>query len=379
MKKYLVLLLILLWGGVYSQDERIQEEFAIHIKNPLSNDSTFFKMHLISTCWDAIDTLPNIHDLTNDYPGTILSSWKSSVPHQRIEWRSCWANRDVPFKHRFGLGRYKIMASVDSTFSDLNDWFFLDWRNSSLPEDFNNGQVGGDIMVYFDESERIFYWDSQLTNPINNASETWWGLKGLSANTADLEPFPPYNFYLSTHNNHPKLNWNHSPQLDYLTNYAVYRGSSDFGPFTKVATLSASATNWVDWEYVSGKMTTVYYKMVAVNGNRESEFTPTLSMKVNPAKEGNPESSKLEFALLQNYPNPFNPSTTITFSIPNQELVILQVYDSLGKEVAELISEVKDAGKYKINFNAENLPSGIYFYTINVGQHKSTKKFLLIK
>ncbi|MDZ4712787.1 MAG: T9SS type A sorting domain-containing protein [bacterium] len=86
-----------------------------------------------------------------------------------------------------------------------------------------------------------------------------------------------------------------------------------------------------------------------------------------------------EFSLGQNYPNPFNPSTTINFSITRSSMVTLKVYDALGKEVASLLNEFKNAGNYAVDFNASGLNSGIYFYTISAGEFTATKKLMLLK
>lgn len=85
------------------------------------------------------------------------------------------------------------------------------------------------------------------------------------------------------------------------------------------------------------------------------------------------------FKLKQNFPNPFNPSTKINFSIPSRELVTLAVYDLVGNEVATLVSEELNAGEYEFNFNASNLTSGAYFYTLRAGNLKDTKRMLLVK
>jgi len=90
-------------------------------------------------------------------------------------------------------------------------------------------------------------------------------------------------------------------------------------------------------------------------------------------------SSVLEYQLAQNYPNPFNPSTKISFSIAERSNVRLSVFNILGEQVATLVNEVKDAGSYKVEFNASNLPSGIYIYTLEAGRMKSSKKMMLIK
>jgi len=85
------------------------------------------------------------------------------------------------------------------------------------------------------------------------------------------------------------------------------------------------------------------------------------------------------FTLEQNYPNPFNPSTTINYEIPTSGIVSLKVYDVLGKEIATLVNEEKPAGIYEVNFNAVNLPAGVYFYRLQTGDFVQTKKMILLK
>jgi len=86
-----------------------------------------------------------------------------------------------------------------------------------------------------------------------------------------------------------------------------------------------------------------------------------------------------KFMLYQNYPNPFNPSTTIEFDIPERTNVKLIIYDILGREVETLIDKELEPGKYKVNFNAKDLPSGVYFYTLKTPEFTKTNKMLLIK
>lgn len=87
----------------------------------------------------------------------------------------------------------------------------------------------------------------------------------------------------------------------------------------------------------------------------------------------------MTFALAQNYPNPFNPSTTIKYQIPKESVVKIFVYDVLGKNVATLVNEKKNAGYYELEFNASNLASGLYFYKIEAGEFTDVKKMMLIK
>jgi len=105
-----------------------------------------------------------------------------------------------------------------------------------------------------------------------------------------------------------------------------------------------------------------------------------MGISVTPLSGITPVSNIPEkFSLSQNYPNPFNPTTTINFSVPKSGLVTLRVYDVLGKEVASLVNEVKNAGSYSVDFNGTELTSGTYFYRIEAGDFTDVKKMILLK
>ena len=86
-----------------------------------------------------------------------------------------------------------------------------------------------------------------------------------------------------------------------------------------------------------------------------------------------------KYDLGQNYPNPFNPTTIINFSIPESGLVTLKVFNVLGQEVVTLVNEVKSAGTYEVDFDASQLTTGMYVYTISSGNYSATKKMMLVK
>ncbi|MBX2990823.1 MAG: glycoside hydrolase family 9 protein [Bacteroidetes bacterium] len=85
------------------------------------------------------------------------------------------------------------------------------------------------------------------------------------------------------------------------------------------------------------------------------------------------------FALYQNYPNPFNPLTTIEFNLPHREYVTVAVYNMLGQDVALLLNETQDAGKYTLRFDASGLTSGVYFYRLQAGGYSQTRSMVLVK
>jgi len=99
----------------------------------------------------------------------------------------------------------------------------------------------------------------------------------------------------------------------------------------------------------------------------------------NPLMVKNESGSFNDFKLYQNYPNPFNSATNIKYSIGRKQFVALKVFDVLGNEVGTLINEEKPSGEYEVEFNAENLSSGIYFYQLKTGSLVQTRKMILIR
>jgi hypothetical protein len=111
------------------------------------------------------------------------------------------------------------------------------------------------------------------------------------------------------------------------------------------------------------------YRLKQIDTDGEYKYSESVELEIIPEK----------FAVYQNYPNPFNPSTTLKYSITDQSKVILKVYDILGKEIETLINEEKPTGTYELNWNAANLPSGVYFYQLKAGSFVETKKMILMK
>jgi hypothetical protein len=113
-------------------------------------------------------------------------------------------------------------------------------------------------------------------------------------------------------------------------------------------------------------------------------YTPRLRLiKTAPVITGFENSIKTDlpkiFTLQKNYPNPFNPSTTIEFDLPKASDVRIEVYNIAGQKVQTLLNEKKPAGSHQVEFNADNLSSGVYFYKIEAGEFQDVKKMILIK
>jgi hypothetical protein len=112
------------------------------------------------------------------------------------------------------------------------------------------------------------------------------------------------------------------------------------------------------------------YKLKQIDFDGTFEYSNIVEVEVSPV---------FEYQLAQNYPNPFNPSTVISFTVAKRSNINLAVFNILGEQVAILINEMKDAGNYQVEFNAVDLPSGMYVYRFEAENFVSTKKMMLLK
>ena len=165
------------------------------------------------------------------------------------------------------------------------------------------------------------------------------------------------------------LAWNVTPGL-----YAEY---NCYGPGYKPAYRSASLSKQLtSTEAAQYTLLNIFSK----NSNPAFSYDWTPTAPVITAVENNQEDQvPSTFSLFQNYPNPFNPSTTIQYSLPMAGHIRLFVYNILGQLVAKLVDANQKAGNHVINFNADNLSSGIYFYRVEANNFQMTKKMILLK
>jgi hypothetical protein len=198
-------------------------------------------------------------------------------------------------------------------------------------------------------------------------------------------------------NHHPRLNWNANPEPD-IHHYIIERYDTYGGGWQYLN----QTPNCTTYTYTDETLTychavppaqcpdvrTFYFRVKAVDSKPLTPLTSPASNQVEARLRGGPPSKivadhgsneSIEYSLSQNYPNPFNPTTSIDYSIKSAGDVSLKVYDILGTEVASLVNENQDPGNYSVKFNASELPSGIYFYTLNSGNFISTKKLILLR
>ena len=194
----------------------------------------------------------------------------------------------------------------------------------------------------------------------------------------------------TTHNNSVILTWHTATEVNNF-GFEVQRSAKGEQPsewetigFVEGAGNSNSPKvySFIDKTPPSG---TIKYRLKQIDLDGAFEYSQIVIANVDAPEE---------FVLLQNFPNPFNPATTISYSIPALSViagssaisgtqstvnVTLTVYNALGEKIATLVNKMQSPGNYTVQFDARELPSGVYFYTLRVGDFISTKKMLLLK
>ncbi|MBK9334742.1 MAG: T9SS type A sorting domain-containing protein [Ignavibacteria bacterium] len=199
-----------------------------------------------------------------------------------------------------------------------------------------------------------------------------------SVDTLSILPVELASFTSSISRNNVTLNWATSSETN-NSGFDIERSLVGTTEWTKAGSVTGNGTtteakNYSFTERVNTGKYSYRLKQIDFNGNFEY-FNLSSEITV-----GVPDAYKLS----QNYPNPFNPSTKIDYDLPYDGKVSILLYDISGREVANLVNEVKTAGYYTATFNGANLASGMYFYRINAtgtGNNNfiSTKKMVLIK
>jgi hypothetical protein len=129
----------------------------------------------------------------------------------------------------------------------------------------------------------------------------------------------------------------------------------------------------------ASKQLTITDTLFLRSGTLKGTYTARVTVTGGTGVQENPSVPPREFSLQQNYPNPFNPSTNVTFQVSKEGVVSVKIYDVLGKEVATLVNEIKQAGTYGATWNAAGFGSGIYFCKMQAGSFMETKKLVLMK
>ena len=193
----------------------------------------------------------------------------------------------------------------------------------------------------------------------------------------NLAPEIPSGFTAEIVNQGIHLFWEPSNAEDF-ENFNLERSISN--EFTEYDIIALTETDYIDTNYTLNE--NQYYRLSATDqSGNESEYTEVITVMILSTDN---DVLPTEFALYQNYPNPFNPRTTIRYDLPKDSYVIMQIFDIQGRKVNTLIDGTKNAGKNAVIWDAtnemgESVSVGMYFYIIQAGEYRNTKKMLLLK
>lgn len=239
------------------------------------------------------------------------------------------------------LGMFSEAKAFDQ---DLSDWCVYNFDTEP-----NNFRAGGNTL-------------SEDNAPI-------WGTCTGKPETVELESPESMDENVTTF---PTFEWR---TVEDITHYQ-FRLLYDDLPYL-IDTLLTDSTFAISAELEPGEF--YYWQVRGINGNASGQwsehryFTPTVQVSNEYTLQ--PDG----FSLHQNYPNPFNPSTEISYHLPKSSIVNIRVFDMLGREVATLLEGQQISGDHSITFNASELTSGMYFYSIQAGEFSQTKKMMLVK
>ena len=290
-------------------------------------------------------------------------------------------NTDYIF-HNFCGGNYSPATITRPMINKL-------WINIDLPfNQSSNGTIvaGGDnwtdvATIHFDvvnhQTLASFLWNtnSNFWGIYSDDNLTLWSVGQFENLVNYIIPVELTSFTASLlSNDFVQLKWITATSLNNY-GFEVEKGSSypnqDWKKIGFVESIGNS-TSPIEYTYsdiTMHKSSAVQYRLKIIDMDGSFSYSDIIDVEISPKN----------FELSQNYPNPFNPTTKISWQSPVNGHQTIKVYDILGNEVATLVDEFKLAGIYDIEFNSENLASGVYIYRLQTAQFTETKKMVLLR
>jgi Secretion system C-terminal sorting domain len=269
-----------------------------------------------------------------------------------------WFCSEVILTESLGYGRYSF--EISTNLSEINENAVLglfSWDNDAINK--NNNEID----IEFSRWGNIQ--DSMNAQYVVQPSNIPGNIKRWKASNTGSS---------STH----RINWT-SESINFLS----------FNNNRKVETLSSNINSW---SYVGPNIPNRARETIRINlwlfdsqppSNEDEVEIVITDFKFSPfaptVRVESKENVISSYALMQNYPNPFNPTTFIKYQIPELSFITIKVFDIAGKEVKTLLSEVSPAGSFEVEFKANELPSGIYFYYLEAGDFIEIRKMVLLQ
>ena len=372
-------------------------------------DTNNYVMFNNNPATNAVRVLPTINFLNDT---TFLVTWSGNGDSNIVQY-GVYGQIGTISGNKVGdnfLMSDHTSDSTDAFYSKIiykkqNNYFYVTWEDNSSGRyniygrkfNLNGVPIGSSFLISDDSTMTYMYYYSVAMDTAGNFVVVWFADKGKksqmewrwynndgspSTNVEQLTPLDSIFSSASTidvsinKNGEAIIEWE---QFD--SNYIKIFGQRFHADRSKLGSPFRVATNNTSNDEIYANVVlsndtifSVWQEGNGIEGNI-LDFNNITSVNKNDLNRNQAAS----YTLLQNYPNPFNPSTTIQYKIPNSGLVTIKVYDVLGSKVKTLVNQYQNMGSHEINFNADNLSSGVYFYQLKVGNFISTKKMLLLK
>lgn len=223
-------------------------------------------------------------------------------------------------------------------------------------------------------------WPCVIYDGIDNEYKMWFtgGSDQVSGSSTGLAtsyivvPVELTSFSANAFDQKVILNWSTATELN-NQGFDIQRKYND-GEYTSIGFVKGQGTttapqqySFVDKNLINGKY---FYRLKQVDYDGTFEYSKVVDVDWKAFNS---------YLLEQNYPNPFNPNTTISFGLKEKSNVKITVLNTIGEEVAVILDEEKETGYHNVDFNATNLPSGVYFYQLKAGSFVQTKKMVLLR
>ena len=366
---------LLIYSSSFSQEQLMQEEITLYVEGFTSSPTVTYTLEAVGTVW-ANSTISTSYNTVEE---VVTGNTTFSMHYG---WRIFWEPAPhEPFAHGF----YKLKTNINTNYVylDLRD---CQYANQSYTPGYSTTDFALKYNGLTDEFSYKNNQDSTYTTILPKAVVRIGDIKNGNAVTTCFDNYWSNCLIIipSQTGNNPKLVCGPYPSSSItIQAYKVYRKVGS-GNFSLIHTNNESQFEYTDTDYyipTSGGSQLQYYIKALFVTEELSQPTNTVTTNGIITLKGKSNTSTFvdKNILLPNFPNPFNPTTKISYSIKEEGLVTLKVYDILGKEIATLVNENKPTGNYEAEFNASSLPSGIYLYRIQAGNFVQTRKMILMK
>lgn len=351
---YLVITISLLIG----QNRATDYEYFFQTKNvlPITTTVTFKVQNSNSPIWDEYKYVTSGTETVYRYiTGNQDSCFSPPSPNDIDQ-----GGGEYP---SIGYAKHKI----EVTNSGKNAYFWIE----------STGQLfQGDKYFTYDYDGDQFYMGggcrSYGTTPISNGSTIIISADNGSGNL-DFQPTNPTGLSVTSYNNHPKLTWTASKPSFSTIKYKVHR-KPHLGSWIQIRS-NISSTTYIDWEIntSSAQKRTRYWYRVSAYTDKSSpgysnevliygyrDYKIGVDIDLIKIKDEITEQVNINSFTINGFPNPFNPLVTIQYSIPEKSTINIDIYNIEGRLIKTLIQREQNPGVYKINWDASNMPSGMY-------------------